>query len=105
MQLQKLKSLLGNPSSEDDLLQFYLDNASDIICDIRNSNIVENKYLTTQIKMAIEMYNKRGVEGQSSHSENGISRTYERADISHSLIREITPVAKTPFSKIRVIME
>lgn len=105
MQLQRLKNLLGNPSNEDDLLQFYLDNASDIICDIRNSNIVENKYLTTQIKMAIEMYNKRGVEGQSSHSENGISRTYEQADISYSLIREITPVAKTPFSKIRVIVE
>ena len=104
MQLQRLKRLVGNPSNEDDLLEFYLDNASDIICDIRNSDIVEKHYLTTQIKMAIELYNRRGVEGQNAHSENGITRTYERSDISYSLLREITPVAKTPFSKIRVIV-
>lgn len=104
MQLQRLKSLVGNPSNEDDILQFYLDSASDIICDIRNSNIVERQYLTTQIKMAIEMYNRRGVEGQTSHTENGIGRTYERADVSYSLIKDIIPVARTPYSKVRVIM-
>lgn len=102
-QLLKLKNLLGNPSNQDEILEFYLDNASEVICDIRNSDNVEKKYLTTQIKIAIEMYNKRGVEGQVGHNENGISRSYEKADISKSLLDSITPIVKTPFSEVRVI--
>lgn len=102
-QLNLLKELLGNPQVSDLVLEFYLDNAKSIICDIRNSTDVESKYLTIQVKMAIEMFSKRGAEGQISHTENGISRMYEKADISPSLITQITPFAKTPFSKIRVV--
>ena len=103
-QLELLKELLGNPTVSDSLLNFYLDNASDIICDIRNSDSVESKYSKTQIKIAIEMFNKRGAEGEVSHSENGISRSYEKADISPSLLMSITPMVKTPFSTTRVIL-
>jgi len=104
-QLSTFRSLVGaDQSVSDDTLQFYLDNASAIICDIRDTDIVETKYLTHQIKMAIELYNKRGVEGQVGHSELGISRSYEKADISDSLISQITPMAKTPFSVSRVVM-
>jgi hypothetical protein len=102
-QIDTLKMLLGNTSLTDPQLQFYLDNASDIICSIRNSDKVETQYLRTQIKMAVEMVNKIGAEGQTSHSENGISRTYEASDLSPSLIAEITPIAKTPFSTIRTV--
>ena len=35
----------------------------------------------------------RGAEGEKSHSENGISRTYENAELPDSLLREITPIA------------
>lgn len=104
-QLHRLRSQLGNPSDEDEVLEYCLERASDIICDIRNSDKVEKKYLTTQIAIAIEIYNKRGAEGQTSHTENGISRVYASGDISHHLIRKITPVAKTPSSKVRVIEE
>lgn len=103
MQLQKLKGLVGNPIGEDEILQFCLDNAGDIICDIRNSDKVENVYLNRQISIAIEIYNKRGAEGQVGHSENGLGRSYEKGDISDTVINKITPVARTPFSKIRVI--
>lgn len=102
-QLEKLKIMVGNPSDEDDILDFCLDSASEIICDIRNSDIVENKYLTTQIRIAIEIYNKMGAEGQTSHDENGIVRTYEKGNISNSLISRITPMVKTPSSEVRVI--
>lgn len=105
-QLEKLKRLVGlnpNDSEEDDILQFCLDNASDIICDIRNSNKVEKKYKNRQISIAIEIYNKMGAEGQISHNENGIYRTYEKGDISDSVINKITPVARTPFSKVRIV--
>ena len=102
-QLSILKSILENPQESDEILTFYLNNAEDIICDLRNTDMVESKYLITQIKMAVEMYNKRGAEGQTSHIENGISRSYEKADISPSLLAQITPVVKTPFSTVRVV--
>lgn len=104
-QLQLLKELLGNPPVSDAVLQFYLDNSRDIICDIRFSDAVETQYLTLQIKMAIEMFSKRGAEGQTGHSENGINRSYEKADISDSLIGQIIPVVRTPFSIRRVITQ
>jgi hypothetical protein len=103
VQLSILKELLGNPPVSDVVLQFYLDNARDIICEIRHSDAVETKYLNTQIKIAIEMYNKAGAEGQTGHSENGLSRTYESGDISRSLLSQIIPVASTPSQPLRVI--
>mgnify|MGYP001187637373 CR=1 FL=1 len=102
-QLDKLRELLGNPDDSDAILQFCLDRAKDIICDIRNSDKVEEKYLNTQLSIAIEIYNKRGAEGQLVHNETGIDRTYSSADISPEIIRTITPVVKTPFSKVRKV--
>lgn len=100
-QLETLKTVLGTTELTDPQLNFYLDNASAIICELRNSNVVETKYLTTQVKMAVEMISKIGAEGQIVHSENGIARTYEASDLSPSLLAEITPIAKTPFSTVR----
>lgn len=104
-QLLLLKQLLNlsNDDSLDSILEFYLETAGDIICDIRNSDKVESQYLNTQIRIAIEMYSKMGAEGQTSHNENGISRSYEKGDISPSILMTIVPVGKTPFSKVRVI--
>lgn len=102
-QLLKLKRTLDNPDVDDELLNDLLIDASNIICDIRNSDKVESKYLSTQVKIAVELFNKRGVEGQTSHNENSLGRTYENANVSQSLLAEITPVVKTPFSKVRVI--
>lgn len=102
-QLEVLKVLLPEINENDTLLQFYLDTAGDVICDIRNSTAVEPQYLSIQVQIAVELYSKRGVEGQTSHSENGIDRTYEKSDISDSLLRRITPVVKTHLSKKREI--
>lgn len=97
-QLQLLRELLGNPQNSDEFLQFYLDTAKTIICELRNTNEVEPKFSNIQVKMAIEMYNKIGAEGQVSHSENGIGRSWESADVSPSLLSQITPKLKTPFT-------
>lgn len=102
-QLEKLKLLLGSPSVSDEVLQFYLDNASDIICEFRNTDGVETAYLTAQLKMAIEMYSKRGAEGQVGHTENEIERVYEASDLSPSLLAQITPVVRTPYSEVRTV--
>lgn len=46
---------------------------------------------TLQCEIAAYMLNKRGAEGQISHSENGVSRSYENADIPASMLNVITP--------------
>lgn len=103
-QLELLKAmLLISDATQDTVLNFCLDCAKNIICDIRNSDNVEPKYQLIQIKIAVEIYNKMGAEGQVSHSENGISRGYEVGDISLSLISQITPMMKTPFTSVRTV--
>ena len=37
---------------------------------------VPARYERIQIKLAVELYTHRGAEGQTSHSENGISRSW-----------------------------
>lgn len=51
------------------------------------------RYDFLQMQIAIEIFSKKGSEGQTAHSENGISRTYESASVSPSLLREIVPAA------------
>lgn len=57
---------------------------------------VPAQYDTLQCEIAAYMLNKRGAEGQTSHSENGISRSYENADIPASMLRVVTPHCGIP---------
>jgi hypothetical protein len=50
-------------------------------------------YHTTQVEIAAYMLNKRGAEGETAHSENGVSRSYEDGAIPATLLRRITPMA------------
>lgn len=52
---------------------------------------VPSKYDVLQCEIAAYLYNKRGAEGQTSHDENGIKRTYESADVPESMLKQITP--------------
>lgn len=52
---------------------------------------VPTQYETLQCEIAAYMLNKRGAEGQTSHSENGISRSYENGDIPPSMLKSIVP--------------
>jgi hypothetical protein len=54
---------------------------------------IEPRYKDLQIRIAVEMFAKRGAEGETAHSENGISRTYASSNVSEDLLREITPKA------------
>lgn len=49
------------------------------------------KYQMLQCEIAVYMLNKRGAEGEVTHSENGISRTYEAAGVPPSMLRAVTP--------------
>jgi hypothetical protein len=41
-----------------------------------DGTVVPIRYERIQIQLAAELYSKRGAEGQSGHSENGISRSW-----------------------------
>lgn len=55
---------------------------------------VPARYASVQVEIAAYMLNKRGAEGQISHSENGVSRSYEDGDIPQTLLRQITPMVR-----------
>lgn len=52
---------------------------------------VPRRYGVLQCEIATYLLNKRGAEGEVSHSENGISRTYENADVPDSMLSEVIP--------------
>ena len=54
-------------------------------------DVVPRKYEMLQCEIAAYLLNKRGAEGELSHSENGISRSYETADVPNSMLDIITP--------------
>ena len=96
-QLERLKLRIPEESNEL-VLEDVLESAKAAILSRRypfgeQPTELEPKYLDLQIRIAVEMYNKRGVEGQTSHSENGVSRAYSSANVSEELLREITPKA------------
>ena len=55
---------------------------------------VPSKYHWTQIEVANFLVNKIGAEGETFHSENGVQRTYEKASVPESMLRNVVPYAK-----------
>ncbi len=96
--LEKLKLILGLEDTIENnrLLTLLLDISEQKILDrlypfADEVKEMPPKYEHKQIEIAAYLYNKRGAEGQTAHSENGIGRSYENADIPISMLRGITP--------------
>ena len=91
-----LKAMVGESDSEEVLLA-YLDIAGRKILDRvfpYDAEVTEvpTRYAFLQCEIATYLLNKRGAEGQTAHGENGISRTYESADVPASLLNAIVPM-------------
>ena len=55
----------------------------------------ETKYSSLIVKLALSSITKYGAEGETAHSENGISRTYDNSsEYPESLLSRVTPLAK-----------
>ena len=96
-QLERLKIRITE-KVEDKELEDILESAKAVILSRRfpfgePPAEIEDRYKDLQIRIATEMFNKRGAEGETAHSENGISRSYSSASVSEELLREITPKA------------
>ena len=57
---------------------------------------VPERWEMKQVEIVVYMFNKRGAEGQTSHSESGVSRTYGSADVPEELLRGIAPYVRLP---------
>ncbi len=80
-----------------DILSAYLSLAKGIVLSkaypYGDADEVPPKYDVVHVEITVYLLNKRGAEGEVSHSENGVSRTYEDGDIPPTLLRRITPMA------------
>ena len=77
-QLQKLRIQLGIKTiEEDDSLQLILDDVKDDILIWTNRATLPVTLESTQRQIAVIRYNMQGIEGQTSHSEGGISRSFD----------------------------
>ena len=97
--LTMLRVMVGQPNEgdwSDDVLLSYLNIAGrkilnraypydDTVTD------VPRRYGYLQCEIANYLLNRRGSEGQLVHTENGINRSYESADIPESMLSEIIP--------------
>lgn len=98
--LTMLKALIGTTNLSDDALLVYLEIAADEVlrrcypfaADTQQYEVPE-RYETIQVRLARNEVFKRGAEGQSSMSDNGVSRVYESDDV---LLRRIVPYAHVP---------
>lgn len=97
--LTALRALIGTTSLTDsDLLVFLNIAGSKVIgrCyGIRKSlhTDVPEEYELIQIELAANAVFKRGAEGQSSYSDNGVSRVYESENV---LLNRIVPYMHVP---------
>ena len=94
--LQLLKAMVGESDTEEVLLT-YLNIAGRKIINRAypfgtDETEVPTRYDFLQCEIAAYLLNKRGAEGQTSHSENGISRSYESADVPASMLADILPM-------------
>lgn len=57
---------------------------------------VPEKHHAQTVEIAVYLVNRRGAEGETSHSESGVSRSYESAGVPVSMLRGITPHVGVP---------
>lgn len=56
---------------------------------------LERRYEDLQFRIALAVYNKRGGEYETSHSENSVTRVFSSEGIPKELLDEIIPLAAT----------
>lgn len=80
--LTALKALISPDTETEEVLTAILSAAEALVLNrmypfgYPDGTSVPGRYEQIQLQLAVEMYSKRGAEGQTNHSENGISRSW-----------------------------
>ena len=93
--LNMLKAMVGGSDTDEVLSTYLLLAGKKIIARAYpyKSDVTEvpMQYDTLQCEIAAYLMNKRGAEGQTAHTENGINRQYENADVPSSMLKSVVP--------------
>lgn len=102
--LRYVKSVLGlqTETLEDERIAAFLEIAGKEIISWRYSFLGPDKtpdsvppeYEMTQVYGVVAGYSQTGAENETSHSENGISRTFKHADMISYIRAHVIPYAK-----------
>lgn len=99
--LAMVKAMLGiSGDTEDTLITTYLTSAEREIITWRYSygqslpDSVPVEYEMTQVHAVVAGYSQRGAENQTSHSENGINRSFSYADMVAYIRSNVIPLCK-----------
>lgn len=94
----RLSSLTGE--TDDAILLTFLEIAAEKVltrCYPYKQDLTDKcvpaKYHNTQLEVAVYLLNKRGAEGEITHNENGVNRSYESASVPDSMLKGIVPFA------------
>lgn len=99
--LTKIKRKLNRLDLEfsDEDIYDEIENAFEAINSRRHFNptssiLIEDKYKNLAYELCIASMVKEGAEGETSHSENGINRSYDSSSYPESILRRIVPLAR-----------
>jgi hypothetical protein len=93
-------------TTDDAVLRKYLRDAVAWVNNRRNytpaeGELCESRFLPVVVRLAVYSYAKRGGEGQTSHGENGVSRTWAGGGTyPPDVLREVPMVVK-PYANSR----
>ncbi len=97
-ELKARVSALTGETNEDILLTFIQLAADKVIAKAYpfdpTVTEVPDRYQGVQLEIAVYMLNKRGAEGETSHNENGVNRSYEAASVPDSMLKGVIPFGK-----------
>lgn len=94
--LKRLKIRIPDENN-DELLFDILDSAKNLIMLKRFPfadeipSELESKYTELQLQIAVRMYNKIGAEGETAHTESGVSRSYGSSAEYEDLLARVIP--------------
>lgn len=98
--VEAIEQLEGTEGTDkvNDILSYYLNVAASKVLNRRYpfgapvNAVVEDCYRNAQLEIAVYLFNKRGAEGESLHTENGVQRSYGmETDVPFELLQQITP--------------
>ena len=102
--LLALQNRIKPDVAADSVLSALLEQAKAIVLNRRypfgypEGTAIPPQYDWLQVAIALELYSKQGAEGQTAHTENGISRSYESGSVSPSLLKQIIPMVGSVMS-------
>lgn len=100
-EMQNMLAYMTDLSAESDtiVLDVYLELAEDLVMrrlypfGTPEGATLPSSLEVKVLEVAAYMINKRGAEGQTSHKENGVDRTYAAGGVPDDMLREIIPMA------------